>query len=88
MARRSFAGVPDHVLLRDLASLIVRDRATTCELLQHLAEVRERRLHVAAGHSSLYRYCVAELRMSEDAAYKRIQAARAASDFPEILDRL
>jgi hypothetical protein len=31
---------------------------------------------------------VDELHMSEDTAYKRIQAARAARDFPEILDRL
>ena len=88
MLRRSFAGVPDHVLLRDLASLVVRDRATTCELLQHLAEVDDRQLHRPAGHPSLYRYCVDALRMSEDTAYKRIQAARAARDFPDILDRI
>jgi 5-methylcytosine-specific restriction endonuclease McrA len=88
MARRSFAGVPDHVLLRDLASLVTRDRATTCDLLQHLAEVGDRQLHRPAGYPSLYRYCVTELRMSEDTAYKRIQAARAAREFPDILDRL
>jgi hypothetical protein len=88
MARRSFAGVPDHVLLRALASLVVKDRATTCELLQHLAEVGDRQLHRPAGYSSLYRYCVDELRMSEDTAYKRIQAARAAREFPDILERL
>ena len=88
MARRSLTGVPDHVLLRDLASLVTRDRATTSELLQHLAEVDERRLHLPAGYPSLYRYCVAELCMSEDTAYKRIQAARAAREFPGILDRI
>ena len=88
MSRRSFTGVPDHLLLRDLASLVVTDRATTCDLLQHLAEVDDRQLHLPAGHPSLYRYCVDELRMSEDTAYKRIQAARAARDFPDILDRL
>jgi len=88
MALRSFAGVPDHILLRDLASLVTRDRAITSELLQHLAEVDHRQLHLPAGHPSLYRYCVAELRMSEDTAYKRIQAARAAREFPDILNRL
>jgi hypothetical protein len=88
MARRSLTGVPDHVLLRDLASVVTRDRGTTCELLQHLGEVDDRQLHRPAGHASLYLYCVAELRMSEDTAYKRIQAARAARKFPGILDRL
>jgi len=88
MARRSLTTVPDHVLLRDLASLVARDRATVSEMLQHLGEVDDRRLHLPAGHASLYSYCVAELRMSEDTAYKRIQAARAARKFPGILDRL
>jgi 5-methylcytosine-specific restriction endonuclease McrA len=88
MSRRSLTGVPDHVLLRDLASLVTRDRATTSELLQRLGEVDVRQLHRPAGHSSLFRYCVAELRMSEGTAYKRIQAARAARKFPGILDRL
>jgi 5-methylcytosine-specific restriction endonuclease McrA len=32
----------------------------------------------------MYAYCVGELRMSEDTAYKRIQAARAARRFPAI----
>ena len=88
MARRSLTGLPDHVLLRDLAALVARDRSTSSELLQHLAEVDERQLHLPAGYPSLYQYCVAELRMSEDVAYKRIRAARAARDFPAILDRI
>ena len=33
-------------------------------------------------------YCVGELRLSEDAAYKRIQAAKAAREFPAIFDAL
>src|SRR5881396_3821106 len=32
----------------------------------------------------MYVYCVEKLRLSEDAAYKRIQAARAARRFPAI----
>jgi hypothetical protein len=34
----------------------------------------------------MYSYCVAELHLSEDAAYKRIQAARAARQFPAIFE--
>src|SRR5437867_2003251 len=34
----------------------------------------------------MFLYCVHELRLSEDAAYKRIQAARVARQFPAIFD--
>jgi hypothetical protein len=43
-----------------------------------------RRLFVPAGFSSMRDYCVGVLRLSEDAAYKRIHAARAAREFPAI----
>ena len=36
----------------------------------------------------MYAYCVQELRLSEDAAYKRIQAARAARQFPTLFAAL
>ena len=78
----------DAILLRDLAALITRDRITTAELLAHIAEVDARRLYVPAGYSSMHAYCVDELRLSEDAAYKRIQAARAARQFPAIFTAL
>ena len=72
----------DALLLRELSVLVTHDRATTARMLAHLAEVDVRRLYAPAGYSSLFAYCVEELRMSEDAASKRIQAARAARLFP------
>src|SRR5258706_8496133 len=78
----------DAALLRDLAALITRDRITTAALLAHIAEVDARRLYLPAGYSSMHAYCVDELRLSEDAAYKRIQAARAARQFPAIFAAL
>jgi hypothetical protein len=78
----------DAILLRDLAALIARDRITTALLLAHIAEVDARRLYVPAGYSSMHAYCVDELRLSEDAAYKRIQAARAARQFPTVFTSL
>ncbi|HYM80678.1 MAG TPA: hypothetical protein VEY91_04600 [Candidatus Limnocylindria bacterium] len=35
----------DQTLLRDLAALVARDRATTAALLAHIAEVDVRRLY-------------------------------------------
>ena len=84
MNHYSLTHVPDSALLRDLRSLLARERATTAELLAHLAEVDARRLYAPAGYPSMFAYCVEELRLSEDAAYKRIQAARTARRFPVI----
>jgi 5-methylcytosine-specific restriction endonuclease McrA len=78
----------DSVLLRDLAVLIAQDRATTAALLAHLAEVDARKLYLPAAHPSMFSYCIHELRLSEDAAYKRIQAARMARQFPAIFTAL
>jgi 5-methylcytosine-specific restriction endonuclease McrA len=74
----------DAVLLRDLAALVAQDRITTAVLLAHIAEADARRLYLQAGHPSMFAYCVDELRLSEDAAYKRIQAARVARAHPVI----
>ncbi|HLQ66337.1 MAG TPA: hypothetical protein VK123_03795 [Candidatus Limnocylindrales bacterium] len=74
----------DAILLRDLAALITRDRITTAALLGHIAEVDARRLYLPAGYTSMHAYCVDELRLSEDAAYRRIRAARAAREFPAV----
>src|SRR5437016_2429829 len=80
----SLTHLADSTLLRELAALVSRDRATTAALLAHLAEVDERKLYLRAAYSSMYMYCVRELRMSEDTAFKLIRAARAARQFPAI----
>src|SRR6266542_7166140 len=78
----------DSVLLHDLAALVAHDRATTAALLAHIAEVDERRLYLPAAYPSMYAYCVGELRLCEQAAFKRIRAARTARQFPAIFPAL
>src|SRR5262245_59739643 len=85
MQSYSLTHVSDAVLLRDLTALVARDRMTTAEILAHIGEADARRLYAGAGYSSMHAYCVGELRLSEDAAFKRIQAARAARRTPELL---
>jgi 5-methylcytosine-specific restriction endonuclease McrA len=80
----SLTHLSDAALLRDLAALIAHDRVTTAAVLAHIAEVDARRLYAPAGYPSMHAYCVGELRLSEDAASKRIQAARAARQFPAL----
>ena len=84
MHRYDLAHLSDSVLIRDLTALVVKERTTTADLLAHIAEVDARRLYAPAGYSSMFAYCVEELRLSEDAAAKRIQAARIARRFPKL----
>src|SRR2546426_3504186 len=88
MRADSLSRFSDAELLRRLATVLAQDRVTTAELLALLAEVDARRLYLPAGFPSMYAYCVGELHLSEDAAYKRIQAARAALQFPALFTAL
>src|SRR5439155_19275182 len=45
-------------------------------------------LYLPATYPSMYAYCVGDLGRSEDAAYKRIQAARVARQFPVLFAAL
>ncbi|HEY6194320.1 MAG TPA: hypothetical protein VI504_04695, partial [Candidatus Eisenbacteria bacterium] len=76
--------VSNDALLRDLATSVKQDRATTATMLAQIAEVDHRQLYRAAAFESMYLYCLHELRMSEDVAYMRIRAARAARKFPAL----
>src|SRR5437867_2932282 len=88
MCTYSLSHLSDSALLRDLAALVAHDRATTAVLLAHVAEVDERRLYLPAAYPSMYAYCVGELRLCEQAAFKRIRAARTARRFPAIFPAL
>jgi 5-methylcytosine-specific restriction endonuclease McrA len=86
MTNWSLAHVPDHALLRELSAVASRERVALAEVLAHIAEVDARKLYLPAAYSSMYLYCIGELRMSEDAACRRIRAARSAREFPAILE--
>src|SRR5437667_7156579 len=79
----------DQDLLARIAALAGKERKASVELVAHLAELDTRSsLYAAHGHGSLFTYCTAVLRLSEDAACNRIYAARACRRFPIILDAL
>jgi hypothetical protein len=82
--RYSLSHLCDQTLLRDLATLVARDRMTTAALLAHLAECDARKLYPPAAYPSMHAYCVHELRLAEEAAFKRIHAARTARQFPAL----
>ena len=78
----------DDTLHQETRRAAAGERQATADLLRLLIEVERRGLHLALGHSSLFAYCVKSLFLSEQAAYSRITAARAARRFPQLLDLL
>ena len=88
MTTYSRVHLKNDVLLRNLASHLSQDRTNTATVLADLGEVDFRKLFVPASYPSMFMYCVYEHHMSEDMAYKRIQAARAARRFPALFPAL
>src|SRR6266849_10664898 len=84
MQRYSLSHLLDDALRHGLSAAVSCERAATAELLAHIAEFDARKLYLPAAYPSMFAYCVGELHLSEDAAYKRIQAARVARQFPAI----
>src|SRR5688572_29040632 len=81
-------GRSDRELLEGLRARIGNGRQLMAEVLAHLAEVEERRLHLQAGYSSMFAYCVSRLGMSEDEACRRIDVARLARRSPALFPHL
>jgi 5-methylcytosine-specific restriction endonuclease McrA len=84
----SLAQLPDASLHSELKRLVGCSNTLSAQLLAHLGEVEGRGIHRERACSSLYTYCVYELRMSEDEAQRRCRAARLARRFPILLDML
>jgi hypothetical protein len=85
-ARAPLIGLSDAELLTATRRLVGRSNQLLASLLAHLAEVEARGIHRTRACSSLYTYCIYELRFSEDEAFRRISAARLVRRFPALLD--
>jgi len=68
----SLVHLSDTALTTALAAVVRNENATTAIVLAHIAEFDRRRLWLSAGYSSMLRYCIRVLHLSEQAAYKRI----------------
>jgi 5-methylcytosine-specific restriction endonuclease McrA len=82
------AHLSDQQLLASLQGSLRTKRRALAEVVAHLAEVEERRLHLEAACGSLFSYCVQRLGMSEDEACRRIELARLARRFPSLFPEL
>jgi hypothetical protein len=78
----------DEDLIYYTREIVRRGCEVEADLLLHLAEIEERGLHRNRAFPSMFAFCVMELGFSEDAAYNRINVARAARQLPAILEAL
>jgi len=65
-----------------------REHDGTVELVACLAILLTRKKHLGQGWGNVYTYCCDVLRLSHDAAYNRVAAARAVRRFPIVLEHL
>ena len=84
----SFANLTDQELIAETKRLATAERLATAALIRSLMELDARRLYLAESCASLFTYCTQVLHLSEDAAYNRMEVARAARRFPAVLDAL
>ena len=83
------SGLSDSDLPARIVTLAGNEREASVDLVAHLAVLEVRpTLFASRGCGSLFNYCTEVLRLSEDAACNRIEAARACRGFPVILDHL
>src|SRR5215470_4754533 len=88
MLMTDVAPLTDADLAAELFRLAGSERQATAALIVYLGEFDARRLYEGAGHPSMFSYCRAVLRLSEDAAFNRIKAARMARRYPAIVGLL
>ena len=74
--RRPFSELGDQQLLEQTRRLAANQRCLKVHILDHLDEIDRRGLALRRGFSSLFDYAVRELRFSDAAAQRRIQAMR------------
>jgi len=86
MTEYHLTNLDDATLMRQLSALVAGERSATAVILAHIAEVDLRRLYLPAAYSSMYAYCVGALGLSEGAAFRRVQSARAARRFPQLFE--
>lgn len=78
----------DKALLADLRILVANERELSTKVLHHLKEIDRRKLYSDLGYTSLFEYCLRELKYSEASAVRRIRAARSLGELPEIVKKI
>ncbi len=74
--------------LQKLDAIDLEEKARIAEGIALIAVIDHRKDYLGAGYSCMRDYCMGRLRMSADQAFRRIQVARLALNFPEVFEYL
>ena len=77
----------DEELRTEANRLVNASCMRTAELIAHLAEIAERKAFLPE-HTSLWKYCLEKLNLSEGQANTRLQVANVCREYPLLLDAL
>ncbi len=80
----SLSHLADADIDRELPVKFARVSRNAAEALAWLAEFDARRRYLPAAHPSMHSYCVHEMTMEPDPAFKLIRVARTAWKFPAL----
>ena len=72
----------DQELLANIIILVKKEKNLTLSVIEHLAEIQNRRLFADLGYSSLFVYCTKHLGYCESEAYYRINAMKLTNTIP------
>ena len=84
-AQSAVKTMSDQEVVDQVVRSAARERHATADLIRVLIEFDRRRLYLGQGCSSLFVYCTEVLHYSEHGAFNRIEVARAAARWPQLL---
>src|SRR5262245_57910302 len=82
---QSLSSLSDAELVEKLEGYVQREKQISEQVVRHLAEMDLRKLYLGLGYASLFDYATRRLGYERSAAARRVAAARAANQMPEVL---
>ena len=88
MSRYSPTHLTDGALLQSVRDELAHRGHATAKILAQLAEIDSRKLYLPLACDSMHAFCVRELKLRPQQAFKWMQVARAARRLPLLLDAI
>src|SRR5262249_12451838 len=86
MRRHAAARLSNPQIKELLVAKVAAECVREAEILVLIGEADARKMYLEEGYPSMHAWCIEFFHFSKDVAYKRIHAARAARNYPVLLD--
>ncbi len=82
--KRKYSDLENDQVLEGARNMVVRERETISDFLEHLYEVDIRKLHLEMAYPNLFEFCVRELGLTKSQSYERARAVGAMKSVPKV----